>query len=241
MDLTAATCTADRAFYIIHDPAEDALNAPLGAIRLPLMIQDKKLNADNTCSSTPVADPYRCRGDIGLVNGMACHTSTWRRTSTASGCSTPRTRAVFALKLKRQVFQVSVGRRALDGNPLPSHSSASRRRALRHRRRLHAKRVGDTDVLQNANTTAPVISSLSNPGEDGRRRHLDRPATLSHHHALQASQATGQPVVSELRPRRHLTINGLTYDPRASIRRRISHVISELQTFTAWFTHSTSI
>lgn len=58
------------AFYIIRDPAEDALNLPSGAYDVPLLIQDKTFNTDNTLYYDP--DPNRDGfvGDIPVVNGV---------------------------------------------------------------------------------------------------------------------------------------------------------------------------
>jgi hypothetical protein len=49
MDLTGPHVYAGiAAFYLIHDPAEDSLNLPSGTYDVPLIIQDKQFNADNS-------------------------------------------------------------------------------------------------------------------------------------------------------------------------------------------------
>ncbi|HVZ35624.1 MAG TPA: multicopper oxidase domain-containing protein, partial [Polyangiaceae bacterium] len=40
-------------FYIIHDPAEDTLQLPSGAYDVPLLIQDRSFNADNSLAYDP--------------------------------------------------------------------------------------------------------------------------------------------------------------------------------------------
>lgn len=59
-------------FYIIRDPAENALNLPSGAYDVPLIIQDKKFNADNTLfySATDNLDNEGFLGNVGVVNGV---------------------------------------------------------------------------------------------------------------------------------------------------------------------------
>jgi spore coat protein A, manganese oxidase len=57
-------------FYIIRDPAQDALGLPSGAYDIPLLIQDKNFNSDNSLSYEP--DVFLgLLGDTAVVNGVA--------------------------------------------------------------------------------------------------------------------------------------------------------------------------
>jgi FtsP/CotA-like multicopper oxidase with cupredoxin domain len=55
-------------FYIITDPAEDALNLPSGAHDLPLLLQDKSFESDNSLSYEP-DHLLGFFGDTAVVNG----------------------------------------------------------------------------------------------------------------------------------------------------------------------------
>jgi spore coat protein A, manganese oxidase len=57
------------AFYIIKDPAEDVLNLPSGSFDIPLIIQDKSFNADNTLLYNGQQRGTGALGSIGVVNG----------------------------------------------------------------------------------------------------------------------------------------------------------------------------
>ncbi|WP_394839832.1 multicopper oxidase domain-containing protein [Pendulispora rubella] len=57
-------------FYIIHDPAEDALNLPSGAYDVPLLLQDKTFNANNTTVFDERAIGAGFHGDTAVVNGV---------------------------------------------------------------------------------------------------------------------------------------------------------------------------
>ena len=58
------------AFYIIKDPAEDALRLPAGAYDIPLLIQDKSFNSDNSLAYEPNV-LLGLLGDTAVVNGAA--------------------------------------------------------------------------------------------------------------------------------------------------------------------------
>lgn len=72
MDLTGSHVYQGlAAFYVIHDPTEDALNLPSGSYDIPLLIQDKSFNADNSLAYN---SPNIFRGQLGdtaVVNGVA--------------------------------------------------------------------------------------------------------------------------------------------------------------------------
>jgi len=71
MDLTGPHVYAGLAgFYIIRDPAEDALGLPAGAYDIPLLIQDKSFNSDNSLSYEPNVLLGQW-GDTAVVNGVA--------------------------------------------------------------------------------------------------------------------------------------------------------------------------
>ena len=55
-------------FYIIRDPKEDALKLPSGNYDIPLLIQDKRFNADNSLSYEP-GSLLGFLGDTAVVNG----------------------------------------------------------------------------------------------------------------------------------------------------------------------------
>jgi len=217
MDLTGShVYSGIAAFYIIHDPAEDALKLPSGQYDVPLMIQDKKLNADNTLLfDGPSQILTGVIGDIGLVNGVASphfdvatHKYRFRVLDAANA-------RVFALKLKSgKSFQV-IGS---DGGLLTAPVAVTQLSIAPGERYdivvdFTQSAVGDTDVLQNANTTAPVISSLVEFRVKTAVADTSTvPATLSTITRFQASQATGQPVVQNFGQGGTWTINGLTYD-----------------------------
>ena len=56
------------AFYIVRDDVEDALNLPSGEYEVPLVVQDKKFNADGSLSY-PAEWQEHFFGDVNLVNG----------------------------------------------------------------------------------------------------------------------------------------------------------------------------
>jgi FtsP/CotA-like multicopper oxidase with cupredoxin domain len=69
MDLTGIhVYKGIEAFYIIHDPAEDALNLPSGSYDIPMVLQDRTFNSDNTLSYTfDIRQGFR--GNTMVVNG----------------------------------------------------------------------------------------------------------------------------------------------------------------------------
>ncbi|WP_394846148.1 multicopper oxidase domain-containing protein [Pendulispora brunnea] len=70
MDLTGAHVYNGLAgFYIIHDPAEDALKLPSGEYDIPLLLQDKQFDADNNLVYVGQANGFF--GDTPVVNGVA--------------------------------------------------------------------------------------------------------------------------------------------------------------------------
>ena len=60
-------------FYLITDPAEDALNLPSGDYDIPIMLQDRTLDADNrlTYELDEKAIKEGVLGDTSFVNGVA--------------------------------------------------------------------------------------------------------------------------------------------------------------------------
>jgi spore coat protein A len=69
MDLTGPhVYKGIEAFYIIHDPAEDPLNLPSGSYDVPILLQDRQFNADNTLSYT-IDLRAGFHGDTMVVNG----------------------------------------------------------------------------------------------------------------------------------------------------------------------------
>ncbi|HVW29189.1 MAG TPA: multicopper oxidase domain-containing protein [Polyangiaceae bacterium] len=71
MDLTGPHVYGGLAgFYIIHDVAEDALKLPSGKYEVPILIQDKTLNDDNTLFYTAASNGPGFMGKLGVVNGV---------------------------------------------------------------------------------------------------------------------------------------------------------------------------
>jgi spore coat protein A len=71
MDLTGPHVYQGLAgFYIIRDPAEDALGLPSGAFDIPLLIQDKNFNSDNSLSYDHDFF-FGLLGETAVVNGAA--------------------------------------------------------------------------------------------------------------------------------------------------------------------------
>jgi spore coat protein A len=71
MDLTAPHVYHGLAsFYIIRDPAEDALGLPTGAHDIPLAIQDKTFDENNSLAYEP-SEFLGFFGDTAVVNGAA--------------------------------------------------------------------------------------------------------------------------------------------------------------------------
>ena len=56
-------------FYILHDPAEDALGLPSGKYDLPLALNSKQYNSDGTLFS-PASETVSLWGDVIHVNGQ---------------------------------------------------------------------------------------------------------------------------------------------------------------------------
>lgn len=56
-------------FYILHDPAEDALNLPAGDYDVPLALSSKQYNKDGTLFS-PASETVSLYGDVIHVNGQ---------------------------------------------------------------------------------------------------------------------------------------------------------------------------
>lgn len=70
MDLTAEHVYKGLAgFYILHDPAEDSLDLPSGAYDVPLLLQDKQFNSDNTLRYDGTRLLRGFFGDTAVVNG----------------------------------------------------------------------------------------------------------------------------------------------------------------------------
>jgi len=71
MDLTGPhVYNGLAAYYIIHDPAEDSLALPSGKYDVPLLLQDKQFNSDNTLfydSASNIRSGFL--GDTAVING----------------------------------------------------------------------------------------------------------------------------------------------------------------------------
>ncbi|WP_394850549.1 multicopper oxidase domain-containing protein [Pendulispora brunnea] len=71
MDVTGRHVYSGLAgFYIIHDPAEDALHLPSGAYDVPLLLQDKRFAANNDAIFDEREIGAGFHGDTAVVNGV---------------------------------------------------------------------------------------------------------------------------------------------------------------------------
>ena len=163
MDLSGSHVYGGLAgFYIIHDPAEDALGLPSGKYDVPLMIQDKTLNDDNTLSYSTASDGPGFLGKLGLVNGVVSphfDVDTHRYRFRILNGSNAR---IFKLALRSgQSFQVVGSDGGLLGSPV-SVTELIMAPAERYDVVVDFSKsaVGTVDALTNTDGSSPLITDL---------------------------------------------------------------------------------
>ncbi len=234
MDLTGAhVYKGIAAFYLIHDPAEDTLNLPSGNFDVPLLIQDKKFNADNTLVYDGSQITAGFLGDTTLVNGVASphfDVSTHKYRFRVLNGANART---FTLSLKSgKAFQVigsdgglltaPVSLKTLPVNPAERYDIVID---------FTQSAVGTTDTLINANQTDSALTNLVEFRVKTSATDTSTvPATLSTITRFKESDVTAQPVpFSFSLASGNWAINGLTFDAA-----RAADVTSHLDTLYIW-------
>ncbi|HVW30224.1 MAG TPA: multicopper oxidase domain-containing protein [Polyangiaceae bacterium] len=149
-------------FYVIHDTAEDALKLPSGKYDVPLMVQDKAFNDDNTLFySTSTIGPGFI-GKVGVVNGVVSphfDVDTHKYRLRLLNASNAR---LFKVALKSgKSFQV-IGS---DGGLLSAPVSVTALSIAPAERYdvvvdFSGSAVGTTETLVNTETTMPLITDL---------------------------------------------------------------------------------
>jgi FtsP/CotA-like multicopper oxidase with cupredoxin domain len=217
MDLTGPhVYSGIEAFYIIHDPAEDALKLPAGTYDVPLLIQDRKLNTDNTLNYDTTQTMTGVLGDIGVVNGVASphfDVATHKYRFRVLNGSNSR---VYKLGLKSgKSFQVI----ASDGGLLAAPVTLTALTIAPAERYdivvdFTQYTVGQTDVLTNGDAASPAIGDLVEFRVKTAVTDASAvPATLSTITRYQATDAP-DPALPLLfgQSAGGWAINGLTYD-----------------------------
>jgi FtsP/CotA-like multicopper oxidase with cupredoxin domain len=150
-------------FYLIHDPAEDALGLPSGNFDVPLLLQDKKLAADNSLDYTGASLFQGYIGDKAIINGVETpyfEVSTHKYRFRLLNGSNAR---IFTVGLQSgRTFQIIGSDGGLLAAPL---TVKSLRIAPAERYDIvidfSGDAVGSSDVLTNSNTTFnPPLASL---------------------------------------------------------------------------------
>jgi spore coat protein A len=206
-------------FYIIHDPAEDALGLPSGAYDVPLLLQDKQFDADNALTyiedglngvlgATPVvngvATPYYFvaarKYRLRLLNG-AISREFVLRLEDAAGQALP--------------FQIV----ASDGGLLEAPLEATSLPLTEAERYdivvdFGMAPLGAKFTLVNSEPTSPVITKVMQFVVDRREADASSvPAQLSEITRLQESDSAGTQQFSFELAGESWTMNGLVFDP----------------------------
>jgi len=217
MDLTGPhVYSGIAAFYIIHDPAEDALKLPSGSYDVPLILQDKHFNADNTLDYQATRGQQGFTGDKAVVNGVETpflEVATRRYRFRVLNGSNART---FQIGLQSgKTFQVIASDGGLLAGPV-TVKSLSVAPAERYDIVVDFSGypLGSTDVLTNSNTLFSPLGSLLQfrivtPACDDSVV----PATLSTITPLAEAQSAGSVTLRFAQDNQDWEINGLTYDP----------------------------
>ncbi len=204
-------------FYIIHDPAEDALKLPSGNYDVPILLQDKLLKADNALDYPPTVGLQGLIGDRAIVNGVETphfDVATRRYRFRVLNGSNAR---IFQIGLRSgKSFQVIASDGGLLAAPVTlktlSVAPAERYDIVVD---FSDDALGSTDVLTNSNTTfAPPLENLlqfrvNTPACDD----AVVPATLSTITRLAEADSTGSITLQLAQQNLEWMINGLTYDP----------------------------
>src|ERR1041385_741193 len=217
MDLTGRhVYSGIAAFYLIHDPAEDSLGLPSGNYDVPLMIQDKKFNADNTLVYDDSQLGPGFFGDTAVVNGVATpylEVSTHKYRFRVLNASNARSfRLALASGSSFRVIGSDGGLlaapvvvTALDVAPAERYDIVID---------FGQSAVGSTDVLTNTRQDSPSIAGLVQfrvtRAESDASVVTDTLAVIPR---LSAAQSVGTTTLTFARSGQDWTINGLTYDP----------------------------
>jgi FtsP/CotA-like multicopper oxidase with cupredoxin domain len=218
MDLTGPhVYKGIEGFYLIHDPAEDALNLPSGQFDVPMLIQDKQFTATNALVYSSANIRQGFLGNIAVVNGVEApffNVATHKYRFRVLNGSNVR---VYQLRLQSgRSFRVIGSDGGLLAAPI-TVTSLSVAPAERYDIVVDFSTlaVGTTDALLNADTTAPAVPNLvqfrvTTAVTDSSTV----PAALSSITRFQASQATATVNLTFGTGNQGIwTINGRTYDP----------------------------
>jgi spore coat protein A len=217
MDLTGPhVYKGMAAFYVIHDPAEDALNLPSGAYDVPLLIQDKQFGSNNALSYDSSSIRKGFLGDTAVVNGVV---TPYFNVNTHKY----RFRILNGANARNFRIQLASGRSfrviASDGGLLTAPVTVTALDVAPAERYdividFSASAVGSTDALTNADRDYPNIDNLVQFRVSASVPDTSAvPATLSTITKFQASQSAGTVQLTFSQGNQDWTINGLTYDP----------------------------
>jgi len=232
MDLTGAhVYNGLAAYYIIHDPAEDSLGLPSGKYDVPLLLQDKQFNTDNTLyydSASNIRSGFL--GNTAVINGavtpyLNVDTHKYRfRVLNGSNASN------YTIKLASGAsFQVV----SSDGGLLAAPVTVTSLNVAPAERYdividFSGWAVGSSDVLTNTNREANIGDMVQFRVTTSVSDTSTVPATLSTITRYTSSQAAATVPFTFDQSNQQWTINGLLYDPA-----RID-VTSKLNTLYVW-------
>jgi spore coat protein A len=205
-------------FYIIRDPAEDALNLPSGSYDVPLVLQDRNFNSDNSLNYTVDSSALRSGllGNTLCVNGavtphldVATHKYRFRILNGSNARS-------YTLALSNgSSFQVVASDQGLLAAPVTVTSLA-----VAPAERFDVvidfskSAVGSSVVLQNTDRDSPSLPNVMSFNVTSAVSDASAvPATLSTINKLSTSQVTVTRNLTFEQSNSGWTINGLTYDP----------------------------
>ncbi|HEY6909169.1 MAG TPA: multicopper oxidase domain-containing protein [Myxococcales bacterium] len=233
MDLTGAhVYNGLAAFYIIHDPAEDSLGLPSGSYDVPLLLQDKQFNADNTLaydSNNNIRHGFL--GDTAVVNGAVTpylNVSTHKYRFRVLNGSNARN---FTIQLASGASFRVIGS---DGGLLAAPVTLTSLNVAPAERYdliidFSGAAVGSSDVLTNTDRDNPSIGDLVQFRVTTATADTSTvPATLSTITRYTSSQAVSTVPLTFSQGNQDWTINGLLYDPA-----RLD-VFSTLNTIYIW-------
>jgi spore coat protein A, manganese oxidase len=205
-------------FYIIRDPAEDALNLPSGSYDVPLVLQDRNFNADNSLNYTVDSSALRSGllGNTLCVNGavtphldVATHKYRFRILNGSNARS-------YRLGLSNGAsFQVVASDQGLLAAPV-TVTSLSVAPAERFDVVIDFSKsaVGSSVVLQNTDGDSPSLPNVMSFNVTSAVSDTSAvPATLSTINKLSTSQVAVTRNLTFEQSNSGWTINGLTYDP----------------------------
>jgi spore coat protein A len=235
MDLTGPHVYAGLAgFYIIKDPVEDALNLPSGVYDVPLLIQDKSFNFDNTLLYDNSSRSGGFKADFAVVNGVvtphfdvATHRYRFRLLNAANA-------RMFRLALSSgRAFQVIASDGGLLATPV-AVTSLNVAPAERYDLVIDfgGLPVGTNETLLNTDGDFPRIGDLLQFRVTSQVSDTSNvPCALATITRFQAAQAVATRQLTFQRDNSDWTINGVPYDPaRVDVTSQLDRIyIWELQ------------